>query len=87
MRFSWSDACEVSFKKLKDKLTSTLVLTLPEGNEGFMVYCDASQVGLGCVLIEHGKVRSYASRQLKVHEKNFPTHYFKLLAAIFALKI
>jgi len=52
-----------------------------------VVYCDASQVGLGCVLMQHGKVIAYASRQLKVHEKNYPTHDLKLEAVVFALKI
>ena len=53
---------------LKDRLTSTLVLTLSEGTKGFVVCCDASQVGLGCVLMQHRKVIVYASRKLKVHE-------------------
>ena len=72
---------------MKDKLTSTPVLTLLEGNEGFVVYCDASRVGLGCVLMQHGKVIAYASRQLKVHEKNYPIHDLELTAVVFALKI
>ena len=59
---------------LKDRLTSALVLTLPKGTKGFVVYCDAFQVGLGCVLMQHGKVIAYASRQHKVHERNYPTH-------------
>ncbi|WMV25681.1 hypothetical protein MTR67_019066, partial [Solanum verrucosum] len=56
-------------------------------NEGFVVYCDASRVGLGCVLMQNGKVIAYASRQLKVHEKNYPTHDLELAAVVFALKI
>jgi len=83
----WSDACEDSFEKLKDKLTSALVLTLPEGMDGFVVYCDASRMGLWCVLIQHGRVVAYASRQLKVHMRNYPNHDLKLLAVMFALKI
>ena len=59
---------------LKDRLASAPVLTLSEGTKGFVVYCDASRVGLGCVLMKHGKVIAYASRQLKVHERNYPTH-------------
>ena len=66
-KFEWSVACEKSFKLLKHKLTSAPVLTLPEGTKGFVVYCDASRVGLGCVLIKNRKVIAYASRQLKVH--------------------
>ncbi|WMV37265.1 hypothetical protein MTR67_030650 [Solanum verrucosum] len=69
-KFIWSEACEKSFQELKDRLTSTLVLTLPEGTYSFVVYCDASRSGLGCVLMQNGKVIAYASRQLKIHEKN-----------------
>ncbi|XP_075103947.1 uncharacterized protein LOC142178428 [Nicotiana tabacum] len=87
VKFQWSDACEKSFEELKKRLTLAQVLTLPEGTEGFVVYCDASGVGLGCVLIQHGKVIAYASRQLKAHEKNYPTHDLELAAVVFALKI
>ncbi|KAH0639227.1 hypothetical protein KY285_035813 [Solanum tuberosum] len=86
-KFEWSKSCEKSFQLLKDKLTSAPVLTLPEGTEGFVVYCDASRVGLGSVLMQHGKVIAYASRQLKVHEKNYPTHDLELAVVVFALKI
>ncbi|KAH0784229.1 hypothetical protein KY290_003827 [Solanum tuberosum] len=86
-KFEWSESCEKSFQLFKDKLTSAPVLTLPEGTKGFVVYCDASRVGLGCVLMQHGKVIAYASRQLKVHEKNYPTHDLELAAVVFALKI
>ncbi|XP_075096267.1 uncharacterized protein LOC142174380 [Nicotiana tabacum] len=87
VKFQWSDACEKSFEELKKRLTSAPVLTLLEGNEGFVVYCDASGVGLGCVLMQHGKVIAYASRQLKAHEKNYPTHDLELAVVVFALKI
>ncbi|WMV08868.1 hypothetical protein MTR67_002253 [Solanum verrucosum] len=87
VKFQWSDACERSFQELKNKLTSTPVLVLPEGTEGYVVYCDASGVGLGCVLMQHGKVIAYASRQLRSHEKNYPTHDLELAAIVFALKI
>ena len=63
------------------------MLVLPEGTEGYTVYCDASRIGLGCVLMQHGKVISYASRQLRPHEKNYPTHDLELATVIFALKI
>ncbi|KAH0775084.1 hypothetical protein KY290_012221 [Solanum tuberosum] len=86
-KFEWSESCEKSFQLLKDKLTFAPVMTLPEGTEGFVVYCDASRVGLGCVLMQHGKVIAYSSRQLKVHEKNYPTHDLELAAVVFALKI
>ncbi|WMV24395.1 hypothetical protein MTR67_017780 [Solanum verrucosum] len=60
-----AEACEKSFQKLKDRLTSALVLTLSEGTDDFVVYCDASRIGLGCVLMKNGKVIAYSSRQLK----------------------
>ena len=61
-------------QEFKDKITSALVFTVPEDNEGFIGYCDSSEVGLGCVLLQHGKMIEYAYRKLKVHEKNYPTH-------------
>ena len=73
-KFEWSEACEKSFQLLKDKLTTTLVLTLPEGIKGFMVYCDVSQVDSGCVLMQNGKVIAYSSRKVKINERNYPTH-------------
>ncbi|KAH0639444.1 hypothetical protein KY285_036030 [Solanum tuberosum] len=84
VKFQWSEACEKSFQELKKRLTSAPVLTLPEGTQGFVVYCDASRVGLGCFLMQNGKVIAYASRQLKVHEKNYPTHDLELAVVVFA---
>ncbi|GKC64615.1 putative reverse transcriptase domain-containing protein, partial [Tanacetum coccineum] len=66
--------------------SSKRLLTLPDGVEDFMVYCDASNQGLGCVLMQRGKVIAYASRQLKTHEKNYTTHDLELGAVVFALK-
>jgi len=66
---------------------SALVLTILEGNEGFVVYRDASRQGLGCVLMEKDRVVAYASRQLKPHELNYPTHDLELAVVLFALKI
>ncbi|WMV18681.1 hypothetical protein MTR67_012066, partial [Solanum verrucosum] len=86
-KFVWLEACEKSFQELKDRLTSTQVLTLPEGTNGFVVYCDASRIGFGCVLMKNGKVISYASRKLKIHEKNYPTHDLELAVVMFVLKI
>ena len=63
------------------------MLTLLEDNKGFVVYCYASRVGLGCVLMQHGKVVAYVSKQLKVHENNYPTHDLELAVVVFALKI
>ena len=71
---------------LKDLLTSAPVLTLPSRDEGYTVYCDASRMGLRCVLMQHGKVITYASRQLKKHEQNYPTHDLEMAAVVFALK-
>ncbi|WMV45946.1 hypothetical protein MTR67_039331 [Solanum verrucosum] len=87
VKFQWSDDCEKSFAELKTRLTTAPVLTLPEGSDGYVIYCDASRVGLGCVLMQRGKVIAYASRQLKVHERNYPTHDLELAAVVFALKI
>ena len=87
VQFKWTEECELSFQKLKTALTSAPVLTLPTGEGGYSVYCDASRVGLGCVLMQRGKVIAYASRQLKNHEKNYPTHDLKLAAVVFALKL
>ncbi|XP_060674056.1 uncharacterized protein LOC132804125, partial [Ziziphus jujuba] len=86
VEFSWTDRCEQSFQELKQKLTSAPVLTLPDGNEGFEVYCDASHQGLGCVLMQNQRVVAYASRKLKQHEQNYPTHDLELAAVVFALK-
>ena len=62
------------------------MLTLPNGGDKFTVYCDVSRVGLGCVLMQNGRLVAYASRQLKKHEQNHPTHDLEMAAMIFALK-
>ncbi|KAH0757160.1 hypothetical protein KY290_020653 [Solanum tuberosum] len=85
--FVWSEECERSFLRLKELLTTAPILTLPVEGEGFTVYCDASGIGLGCVLMQQGRVIAYASRQLKIHERNYPTHDLELAAVVFALKI
>ena len=87
VKFVWTDKCEEHFLFLKDLLTSAPILTLPSGDEGYTVYCDASRVGLGCVLMQNGRVIAYASRQLKKHEQNYPTHDLEIAAVVFALKI
>ena len=86
-KFVWSEACQQSFDELKRKLTSAPVLTLPSGQNGYTMYCDASRQGLGCVLMQHENVIAYASRQLKKHEQNYPTHDLELAAVVFALRI
>ncbi|GJX16289.1 putative reverse transcriptase domain-containing protein [Tanacetum coccineum] len=78
---------ELAFQTLKDKLCNAHVLALLDGPEDFVVYCDASGIGLGCVLMQRGKVIAYASRQLKIHEENYTTHDLELGAVVFALKI
>ena len=72
VKFKWAETCEKSLQELKDRLTSAPVLTLPKCGENYTVYCDASRVCLGCVLMQGGKVIAYMSRQLKLHEKNYP---------------
>ncbi|XP_073049550.1 uncharacterized protein [Primulina eburnea] len=78
--FIWSQACEASFVELKKRLTSAPVLTIPSGVGGFTVHTDASHQGLGCVLMQHGRVVAYASRQLKPHESRYPVHDLELAA-------
>ena len=83
VKFEWAETCEKSFKELKDRLTSARVLTLPKCSENYTVYCHAPRVCLVCVLMQGGKVIAYASRQLKVHEKNYPTHDLELAPVVF----
>ncbi|WVZ84266.1 hypothetical protein U9M48_031317 [Paspalum notatum var. saurae] len=85
--FEWNDEREKSFQCLKDKLTTTPVLTLPDLQKDFVVYCDASRQGLGCVLMQDNRVVSYASRQLRAHEENYLTHDLELAAVVHVLKI
>ncbi|GJZ39014.1 putative reverse transcriptase domain-containing protein [Tanacetum coccineum] len=86
-KFDWGEEQEEAFQLLKQKLCVAPILALPEGSEDFVVYCDASIKGLGAVLIQRMKVIAYASRQLKIHEKNYTTHDLELGAVVFALKI
>ncbi|KAJ9543217.1 hypothetical protein OSB04_022924 [Centaurea solstitialis] len=85
--FVWGSEQQTAFETLRRKLCEAPVLTLPEGVEDMTVYCDASRLGLGCVLMQRGQVIAYASRQLKPHEANYPTHDLELAAVVFALKI
>ncbi|GJU93245.1 putative reverse transcriptase domain-containing protein [Tanacetum coccineum] len=87
VKFEWGEKAEAAFQLLKQKLCSAPILALPEGSENFVVYCDASHKGLGAVLMQREKVIAYASRQLKVHEKNYTTHDLELGAVVFALKM
>jgi hypothetical protein len=85
--FVWDEECEKSFKTLKKKLTQAPVLTIPDPEKKYVVFCDASSKGLGGVLMQENKVIAYASRQLKTHEENYPNHDLELAAIVFVLKI
>ncbi|GJX11777.1 putative reverse transcriptase domain-containing protein [Tanacetum coccineum] len=85
--YVWGDKQDEAFQILKEKLCNAPVLALPDGPDDFVVYCDASKQGFGCVLMQRGKVIAYASRQLKKHETNYTTHDLELGAVVFALKI
>ncbi|WVZ80919.1 hypothetical protein U9M48_028353, partial [Paspalum notatum var. saurae] len=85
--FNWTKERQAAFDELKKRLTTAPVLTLPDLTKSFTVYCDASKEGLGCVLMQEGNVIAYASRQLRKHEVNYPTHDLELAAVVHALKI
>ena len=87
VKFEWSDQCEASFQELKNRVTSAPVLALPDDSGEYVVFSDASRLGLGCVLMQHGRVIAYASWQLKQHELNYPTHDLELAAVVLALKL
>ena len=87
VKFVWDDSCERAFQELKRRLTSAPTLIVPEMGQRYIVYCDALKDGLGCVLMQSGKVVAYGSRQLKNHEQNYPTHDMELAAVVFTLKI
>ncbi|CAA0840179.1 Uncharacterized mitochondrial protein AtMg00860, partial [Striga hermonthica] len=87
IKFVWSPQCKLSFLELKKRLTSAPMLTIPDPTLEFTIYSDASKMGLGCVLMQQGKVVAYASRQLKPHEVNYPTHDLELAVVVHALKI
>nr|GFB28784.1 putative reverse transcriptase domain-containing protein [Tanacetum cinerariifolium] len=80
VEFEWGDKQEAAFQLLKQKLCSAPILALPEGSKDFIVYCDASNKGLGAVLMQREKVISYALRQLEIYEKNYTTHDLELRA-------
>ncbi|GJR26469.1 putative nucleotidyltransferase, ribonuclease H [Tanacetum coccineum] len=86
-KFEWGDEQENAFQTLNDMLCDAPILALPEGTDDFLVYCDASNQSFGCVLMQRNKVIAYASRQLKIHEKNYTTHDLELGVVVFALKM
>ncbi|GJR48005.1 putative reverse transcriptase domain-containing protein [Tanacetum coccineum] len=85
-KYMWGVEQEEAFQTLKNNLCEAPILSLPDGVEDFVVYCDALNQGLGCVLMQRNKVIAYVSRQLKIHEKNYTTHDLELRAVVFALK-
>ena len=87
VKFVWTLECETAFNTLRTLLTSTHVLAQPDIEKSFDVFCDASGTSLGCVLTQEGQVIAYASRQLKKHEVNYPTHDMELAAVVHTLKI
>ena len=84
--FSWTDECEICFEDMKRRLTTAPILAIHDTTKTFEVYYDASYQGLGFVLMQEKWPIAYASRQLKVHEKNYPTHDLELVAVVFAIK-
>jgi hypothetical protein len=85
--FKWTQDCQASFEKLNKRLTTTPILILPDLSKKSDIYCDASRQGHGCVLMQDGQIVSYASRYLRMHEENYPTHDLELAAVVHALKI
>ncbi|GMI67497.1 hypothetical protein HRI_000419000 [Hibiscus trionum] len=87
VKFEWTEVRHQALQKLKEVLVQAPIMFQPESGKEFVVYSDASYVGLGCVLMQEGRVVAYAPRKLKVHERNYPTHDLKLGAVVFARKI
>ena len=85
VKFEWNDKCEASFEELKQLLIEAPVLKQPTPGKEYTLYSDALRIGLGCVLMQDGKVMAYASRQLKPHKHNYPTHDLELAVVVFAL--
>ena len=87
VKFDWDDRCEEAFQELKRRLTSAPILIVLDRGQGYTMYCDASRAGLGCVLMQSGRLVAYGSCQLKNHEQNYPTHDMELAVVVFAFKI
>jgi len=86
-KFVWSQECEVAFTALRHLLTTAPVLAQPDIEKPYDIFCGASGTGLGCVLMQEGRVIAYASPQLRKHEANYPTHDLELGAVVHALKL
>jgi hypothetical protein len=87
MKFVWSEACEKAFHTLRQHLTSAPVLVQPDNSKPFELFCDALGTGLSCVLVQERLVIADASRALRPHEINYPTHVLELAAIVHALKM
>ncbi|KAL5838121.1 hypothetical protein ACOSQ3_015290 [Xanthoceras sorbifolium] len=87
VKFEWTNRCQAAFDRLKAMLVEAPILIQPVSGKDYVIYSDTSHQGLGCVLMQEGKVVAYASRQLKTHELNYPIHDLELAAIVFALKI
>ena len=87
VKFEWNDQCEKAFQELKRRFTTAPILIVPKKGQRYTMYCDASKVGLGCVLMKSRRLVAYGSCQLKNHEQNYPTHDMELTAIVFALNI
>jgi hypothetical protein len=85
-KYLWNEACDEAFKHLKKLLITLPVLAQPDTTKPLDVYCDASSMGLGGVLMQEGQVISYSSRQLRHHEEHYPTHDLELAAVVMALR-
>jgi hypothetical protein len=81
VKFNWSPKCNEAFEQLKTLLTTAPILAQPDIEKSFDVYCDASGIGLGCVLMQEGRVIAYALRQLRWHEEHYPMHNLELAAS------
>jgi hypothetical protein len=86
-KFEWTSACEATFQELRKRLTTASILVMPDMEKPFSIYGDASDQGLGCVLMQDGNMVAYASRQLRKHEAHYPTHDLELPVVVHALKI
>jgi hypothetical protein len=84
-KFVWNAEHDEAFQTLKKLLTTSPVLAQPDITMSFDVYCDASGTGLGCVLMQEGRVIAYSSRQLRLHEEHYPTYDLELAATVHAL--
>ena len=87
VKFDWDDRCEEAFQELRRRVILAPILIVPDKGHGYKVYYDASRAGLGCVLMQSGRVVAYGFRQLKKHEQNYPTQDMELVAVVFALNI